>query len=221
MPRKNFHALIVLFSLTIILFAADPLTAQSGRKLPKGSPTVPTPTPVPEPVITVKPKPKPDFILKVYSDIELGSTFGLPMPERMHRWAVERLKKTSLLDVRDAGKVNRRDAIKQAKLETEAYVVLLELEADPFVPYGTTAVRAMQMHVTVYHPVSAKVKFKRTLALGQNSTRLPGSKNVLQACNPSIYGNELLLLEASFEAADSIMNTFNVPLPPLCSGIGI
>ena len=81
MPRKNFHALIVLFSLTIILLAADPLTAQSGRKLPKGSPTVPTPTPVPEPVITVKPKPKPDFILKVYSDIELGSTFGLLMPE--------------------------------------------------------------------------------------------------------------------------------------------
>ena len=126
-----------------------------------------------------------------------------------------------LLDVRDIGEINRRDAIKQAKSETEAYVVLLELASDPFAPYGTTSVRAMSIHLTVYHPVSAKVKFSRTLALGQNSMRLPGSSNVLRACNPSLYGNELLLLEATIEAADSVMNTFNVPLPPLCQGAGL
>ena len=221
MPIKSFHAVKILAALAIVVFGAGMLTAQSGRRLPKGSPPIVTPTPTPESVEQSKPSPKPDFILKVFSDIELGSTFGFPMPERMHRWAVERLKKTPLLDVRDAGMVNRRDAINQAKAETEAFVVLLELEADPFVQYGTNAVRAMQMHLTVYHPATAKVKFKRTLALGQNSTRLPGSKTVLQSCNLGIYDNELLLLEASVEAADSVMSTFNVPLPPLCSGTGI
>ncbi|HQZ96088.1 MAG TPA: hypothetical protein PLP21_07190 [Pyrinomonadaceae bacterium] len=221
MPNRSFRTVNILVALAIIVLASGMLVAQSGRRLPKGSPPIVTPTPTPELVQQSKPPPQPDFILKVYSDIELGSTFGLPMPERMQRWAVERLKKTPLLDVRDAGLVNRRDAIKQAKVETAAYVVLLELEADPFVPYGTNAVRAMQLHLTVYHPVTAKVKFKRTLAIGQNSTRLPGTRTVLQACNPGLYGNELLLLEASIEAADSVMNTFNVPLPPLCSGTGI
>lgn len=207
--------------LAAVLLTAASVPAQSGRHLPKGSPSVATPTPVPEPVVMqVKPPPKPDFILKVYSSIALGNTFGLLSPERMHKWAVERLRKTPLLDIRDIGEVTRRDAINQAKLETEAYVVLLELESDPFVSYGTNAVRAMQLHLTVYHPVSAKVKFKRTLSLGQNSTRLPGSSTVLQACNPGVYGNELLLLEASLEAADSVMNAFRVPLPPLCKGTG-
>ena len=217
MRGKTLHIAI----LAAMMLVAATVPAQSGRRLPKGSPTVATPTPVAETVVMqVKPPRKPDFILKVYSSIELGSTFGLLMPEKMHSWAVERLRKSSLLDIRDIGEVNRRDAIKQAKLETEAYVVLLELESDPFVPYGTNEVRAMQLHLTVYHPVSAKVKFKRTLSLGQRSTRLPGSSTVLQACNPGVYGNELLLLEASLEAADSVMNTFNVPLPPLCRGTG-
>ncbi|MFT3742741.1 MAG: hypothetical protein QM785_00475 [Pyrinomonadaceae bacterium] len=219
MPRKYFHA---IFILTFILFGAMIVTAQSGRKLPKGSPTVPTPTPTPELVIAVKPKPKPDFTLKVYSNIDFGSTFGFLMPERMPRWAIERLQKTPLLDTRDSGTLNRRDAIKQAKSETEAYVVLLELEADPLISTrAASPVQGLQIQLTVYHPVSAKVKFKRTLAMGQNSTGLPGSRNVLRSCNPSVYGDELLLLEASYEAADSVMGTFNVPLPPLCSRIGI
>lgn len=220
MPIKYFHAVIFL---TVLFFGATTMIeAQSGRKLPKGSPTVPTPTPAPEPVVTAKPKPKPDFTLKVYSNIDFGSSFGFLMPERMPRWAIERLQKTPLLDIRNSGTLNRRDAIKQAKVETEAFVVLLELEADPLNSTRMTSpIQGMQIEVTVYHPVTAKVKFKRTLALGQNSTRLPGSRNVLRSCNPSVYGDDLLLLEASYEAADSVMGTFNVPLPPLCGGTGI
>ena len=218
---KSFHVGGLLLLGAIVLLGSTTLVAQSGRRLPKGSPPVATPTATPARVEPVRVPPKPDFTVKVFSDIELGSTFGFPMSERMHSWAVERLRNTPLLDVRDAGRANRRDAIKQAKLETEAYVVLLELQANPFVPYGTTAVRAMSIYLTVYHPVSGKVKFSRTLALGQNSTRLPGSSTVLQACNPGVYGNELLLLEASFEAADSVMDTFRVPIPPLCRGTGI
>lgn len=222
MLNRSFHFANAVFVLSIILFpSATMVTAQSGRRLPKGSPSVATPTPMPEPVTQPKAPRKPDFILKVYSDIQRGSTFGFPMPERMHRWSVERLRKSMLLDVRDMGEVNRRDAIKQAKAETEAYIVLLELAAEPFAPYGTLSVRAMSIHLTVYHPVSAKVKFSRTLALGQNSMRLPGSSNVLRACYPSLYGDEVLLLDASIAAADSVMNTFNVPLPPLCQGTGL
>ncbi len=215
--RVIFHACILA---VLILLGSSFGDAQSGRRVAKGSPAVATPTPTPE-IVERKPPPKPDFKLKVYADIDIGGTFGFPMPERMQRWTVERLRRTTLLDVLDAGSVNRRDAIKQAKAETEAYVVLLELQSDPFSQYGTTSVRAMSIHLTVYHPASAKVKLKRTLALGQNSTRLPGSASVIQACNPGLYGNEILLLEASIEAADTVMSNFNVPLPSLCRGVGL
>lgn len=207
-------------ALAVVLLGSTLISAQSGRRLPKGSPPVASPTPREVPA-QPKPPPKPDFILKVYSNIEFDATFGFPKPERMHTWTVERLRKTTLLDVRDAGEVNRRDAIKQAKSETDVYVVLLELRREPYSPYGPTSVQAMSIHLTVYHPVSGKIKFARTLALGQNSSRPPGSPDILQACNPGVYGNDLLLLEASTEAANSVMNVFNVPLPRDCRVPGL
>jgi hypothetical protein len=220
MPIKTFHT-AAIFALAITVFAAIEITAQSGRRLPKGSPPVAVPTPTPEQIRQPKPPPKPDFTVKVFSNIDSASSYTLPSPERMHSWAVERLRRTSLLDVRDAGSANRRDAIKQAKAETEIYVVLLDLHVDPFAAYGRASARSMWIDLTAYYPVTGKIKFSRTLALGQNSTRMPGSTNVMRACFPGVYGNDLLLLEASIEAADNVMNTFNVPLPPLCRNPGL
>lgn len=209
------------FSLIVFVLALlIPVGAfgQSGRKLPKGSPRVATPEPEPEVVVTpTKPPPKPDFTIKFVSDIPLAGPQSFISPQRLHTWTVDRLRRSTLLDVRDSGSMNRRDAIKMAKAESESFVVLVELRSDMF----SSSARASTVVLTVYNPVTAKVKQTRSLAIGMNSTRMPGSRNILYNCYPDAYGEQLLLLEASIEAADTIMRSFNVPLPPLCRGTGI
>lgn len=210
----NLIALIVVFSLTGF--------SQSGRRLPKGSPAASTPEPVVEQTVEEpKPPPKPSFRLKVMSDISQGGAQTFIMPTRLHTWAVERLRKSLLLDVRDGGSTGRGNAIKQAKSETEAYVVLLELNSDPFGSVRSTSGREATVVVTVYHPVSGKVKFSRMMSVGQTSSQFPGSSTAVQACYPGVYRNDLLLLEASIAAANTVMSSFSIPFPPLCGGSGI
>jgi len=217
---RGFFQVLIVGAAIIILCGA--VAAQSGRRLPKGSPPVatPTPAPTPETVAQTKVPPKPDFVLKVYSDIIQSGPSAFPLPTRMHTWAVERLRRSRLLDVRDSGSVTRREAIKQAKLETEIYVVLLELQSDPFGRGGGGSANESWIELTIYNPVTGKVKASRRLTMNESSTRLPGSRTVLQTCNPGVYGDDVLLLEASIEAADFVMDSFRVPLPPLCSGPG-
>lgn len=205
----------LLFVFTLLLPIA--VEAQSGRRLPKGSPPVATPTPEIEIVREPTPPPKPDFTVKFVSDIPRAGPAAFLSPENLHRWTVERLRRSTLLDVKDMGTLNRRDAIKRAKAETASYVALVEMQNDMF---GGANARATTVVVWVYDPVTAKVKKTRSLAIGQNSTRMPGSTNVLRACYPTVYGEQILLLEASIEAADVILRAFNVPVPPICGNVG-
>lgn len=215
---KFCHVVKIALTLAVCVLISVSLNAQSGRKLPKGSPPVAAPTPEPEIVTTPKIPPKPDFLIKFVSDIPRAGPTGFISPERLHTWTVERLRRSTLLDVRDSGSLNRRDAIKLAKEQTESFVVLIELHNDIF--SGSNA-RASTVVLTIYNPGTGKVKQTRSLSIGQNSTRLPGSTNVLYSCYPGVYGDQLLLLEASIEAADTIFRSFNVPLPPICGGKGI
>lgn len=208
----------VIALIGLILLGSSVLTAQSGRKLPKGSPPVETPEPAPQPIVEEKPRPKPQFTLKVMSDLAQGGAGTFMNPSRMHSWVVDRLSRSILLAVRDGGSTGRSDAIKQAKSETEAFVILLELNADPFGPVRSTSGREATMIVTVYHPVSGKVRFSRMLSVGQTSSLRPASSTVLNGCYPSVFRNDILLLETSIAAADLVLNHFNIPLPPVCGG---
>ncbi len=169
-----------------------------------------------EPIVaTPTEKPKPDFKLQIVSDVPMAEPGLFMAPGRMHRWAVERLRRSSLLDTVDGGQANRKVASDRAKASKEAFIVLFDLQSDPFVSAGSRARRAT-LYVTIFSPETGKIKATRGLAMGMNSTRLPGSRSVLQACYPDAYRDDLLLLEATVEAADFVMDHFRVPRPPLC-----
>ena len=204
--------------LTLLVFTTMTMNAQAGRKVPKVSSPPPVPAPTPEPIIATKPPPKPDFTLKVIADIQQTAFYAFPRPENMQTWVVERLRKSSLLDVRDGGKANRRDAINQAKSEAEAYVVLLQLEDDDFGrPDIAGRVRAGQVwiNVSVLSPVTGKMKHSRKIVLNEElrSTTLP---TVIRPCHAGVYGNDYYLLEASMKAAEYLMLAFNIPVAPAC-----
>jgi len=218
MTFRSFRLWSSIVAVGLVLIGATMLTAQSGRRLPKGNPAVATPTPTPEIAIEQKKPPKPDHTIRFVSDIPLAGPSQLISPQSIHSWTIDRLRRSSLVEVKDSGSMNRRDAIKLARSETEIYVVLVELRNDMF--SGTSA-RASTIVLTVYNPVTAKVKVTRSLSVGQNSTRLPGSKNLLYTCYPAVYGDQILLLEASIEAADTVFNSFSIPLPALCRNTGI
>jgi len=158
------------------------------------------------------------FSIRVVSDIQPSAHFAFPKPEYMHEWAIDRLRKSSLLTVLDGGFANRRDAINHAKSETEAYVLLLQLQDSPSSP-GAAAERPaagqMWIDLSILIPGSGKAKHTKRITLNEELRQgLPPS--ILRTCRTGIFGNDYLLLEASLKAAEHVMSLFNIPIPPDC-----
>ncbi len=143
-----------------------------------------------------------------------------PFPEHMQTWVVDRLKKSPLLDVSAGGPVNRAEAVKLAKAETEAFIVFVQLEdtllADPHNVGNRPGSGEVWINYYVLSPVSGKTKSSGKVVLSQTGRRLDGSGGVLEACYPTIRGDDYLLLQSSFEVATRVIESFNLPVPPLC-----
>lgn len=207
---------VVFVGIAIIVAAAVGVGGQSGRSIPKRPQAVQVATPEPTPL--AKPKPTPLVSVKVISDIQANAYYAFPKPEFMHEWALERLKRSPLLNVSDGGFANRRDAIKQAEKETEAYVVMLQLEDDPFGRAdiaGRPAAGQVWIFVSVLSPRTGKTKDTKRITLNKElRSGLPPS--IVRTCRTGIFGNDYLLLEASLEAAEYVMSSFGIPIPPDC-----
>jgi len=198
----------MLIVLAIFSAATAGSMAQSGRSVPKPPPASPAPTTAPTPAAK---RPTPLYTVKVISDIQPDAYFGFPKPEYMHTWAIERLKKSPVLDVIDGGLENRRDAINKAKEETEVYVVLLQLEPLPgLVPTGARAAGMVRIFLSVLSPRTGKAKYTKWIALNEMRKENPP----LNTCHTGVFGNDYWLLEASIRAADHVMSSFNLTIPP-------
>jgi len=150
----------VLMVSAIIGLAVVGAMAQSGRNIPKKPQTTTAPTPEPKP--TAKPLPTPLYNVRVISDIQQDAFLAFPKPEYMYIWAIERLKKSPVLNVIDGGFENRRDAINKAKEETGAYVVLLQLEPRPgVVPATGPGAGVVRIAISVFSPGTGKAKFTK------------------------------------------------------------
>lgn len=203
-------------TLAIIVVAALGVAGQSGRNIPKQ--TQPVVVSTPEPTSTARPRPTPLISVKVVADIQPNAYFAFPKPENMHRWALDRLRNTPLLTVVDGGFARRHDAIKQAEKETEAYVVLLQLEDDPFGRpdiAGRPAAGQVWIYLSVLSPQTGKAKHTKRITLNKQLRR-GMHPSILHSCHTGIFGNDYLLLEASLEAAEYVMSSFGIPIPSDC-----
>jgi hypothetical protein len=207
-------ALLAGLFLVLWAFNVTSIEAQSGRR-PNPLPPAPIATPTPEPTPQEKPKPeiKPDYTIKVVSFLQSGLYQYFAYPENMPRWVVERLRSSKSLEVEYQSSANRKEAVEMAKNSTEAFVLLVELESDPFAS-ASSASGSVWINFYVYTPGTGKTKqwgrseLKPEL-LNNNRRILSTNRN----CSPT-NNADYLLWQASFEVAERVMSGFNVPATP-------
>ena len=187
------------------IVALSVLTAggQSGRKVRKSTP-LPAPTPAPETAVA-KPKEdhKPALTLIVgmlpsfFNNAQMGNAGG-----PLHSLE-DRLDDSPGVKVAHLwGDVSRSDAIRRAKSEKEAYVVLLELSVETG---AGSRDEEILLYYWVFSPVTAKIKTS-----GQTYVRMYRNRGVIP--NPrtaNIYG-DYQVLEAARDVAIRILKAFQL-----------
>ncbi len=201
--------------LLAIAVCALSVQAQSGRRQTKVAPAAPIPTPTPEPT----PKPKPEqkepelgFLVGVNRNTSY-SLYPFPFYDAVLRGCADRLRtgSSARVDVTEES-FNRADAIKKAKTETTAYVVLLQLSSQTMNSSSSSGYEELELEYVVFAPVIAKIVTSGRSY--QNANRRgplivgPTSRGPSSA----IY-REQLLRYAGEDAADRILKALHLNIP--------
>jgi hypothetical protein len=225
---KSLAAAAVAASLAVLalaLFAAG-AGAQS-RHAPRVMSPTPTPTPEPTPQGESESvsrshassnKPKGALVSFVVMDYSTGLMSMNSMEiDDLVKTFVSRLDESQSVAVTSAGGGSRSDARKRAKDETDAYVVLFEIEEDMGAGTGTYGndPRTLTIKTYVFAPKTGAIKYvdttyqrpyRPTATIGGIGIPVP-SRRVEQ------YPSQLQLEQASRDAADRVLSRFNV-IPP-------
>jgi hypothetical protein len=205
--QRNLPRLLLL--ATVALCAAS-ASAQSGRHAAKAAPT-PAPTTEPPP-LKKPPAEKTGPSLLVGSD---STDVFLNVPPYYHDTVLQscahRLNDSSAkADVADRS-MNRGEAVKKAKDEKEAYVVLLQLKYDNM-NNSNNSIYDLIVEYVVFAPTTAKIVTTGRAYLGatQKGAVIPRTTGGTTA----MY-TEQLLKRAGEEAAERILHALHVgTLPP-------
>lgn len=192
--------------------------AQSGRRQARPEPPPPVPTPTPEAKPSPKPEKKAELTFIVGMDRQ-GAFGGYPLSfyTIVQQACADRLGKNSSATASAAEQeMNRGDALRKAKSETTAYVVLLQLSGAPMSNSSTQNYDDIEIDYTVFTPVTAKVV---TSGHGyQNSNRKgPLVVGPTTSGNNNLLFRERILRQAAEEVADRILRALHlvspVPIP--------
>ena len=212
MKTKPQNASIVCVCLLILtcVFLAQ---AQSGRRKVPTSPAPPVPTPTPEPT----PKPKepekdPDRVFFVGAErIDALSAYPYTFYDAAVFGCVERLRRaeSTRVDVSDRD-FSRGEAIKKAKAETKAYVVLLTLNGRTMTGSQTDRYNELEVRFTVFSPGTAKIATSGTsyLNAGRAGPLVVGPST---GTSNRLY-TEQLLKRAGEDTAERILKSIHVPI---------
>ncbi|MBD0369211.1 MAG: hypothetical protein ICV60_00035 [Pyrinomonadaceae bacterium] len=227
--RLNISSLLVVASLLVFL-AAQHAEAQSGRRAPKvASPSAPaTPAsqsqPEPSPAAPAKQPTQPQISLLLLNNISQDIYLAIPSPERVQRWVAKRLRDASALAVMEGESVSRKDAINRAKAAKEGFIIFLEFDR---IGLNTTIPGSarpnyedMRINYSVFSPVTGKAKTSGVVYLNQ-STNISvigiGRGRGIPSCYPGGNRDDYILIQASLEVANRIINALNVIAQPICS----
>jgi hypothetical protein len=208
MPSQSQPLRLPFITIVITLLCVLSVGAQSGRKVRK---TTPAPVPAPSPEInTPKPKEQPKPALTVVVGMERSYYFGSTASAGaggVLLTMVDRLEDHPGVKVAHVGRdMTRSDAVRRARSEKEAYVILLELSFDR----GASTSNGDQLRLSywVYSPGTAKIKTS-----GQTYPQWYRNRSViLNPRTPNIYG-DYQLEAASRDAAERILKAFHLHLP--------
>ena len=154
-PRKSLLAM----SSLLLLFSAQTF-AQSGRRAPKPAPS---PSPAPTETPEVSPKTRGRSLAQRVS-VLVGwqpTSKRLLSEDAIASNVVKRLGEFTNIDAAFIGELNRDQAVKRAKTEESAILILLQYDIDEF-QNGTIILNSPDMDVFVrgFEPVTGKESFK-------------------------------------------------------------
>ena len=154
-PRKSLLAM----SSLLLLFSAHTF-AQSGRRAPKPAPS-PSMVPTETPEVTSKPRGR---ALARRVSVLVGwqpTSKRLLSEDAIASNMAKRLGEFANIDAAYIGELNRDKAIKRAKSEVNAIVILLQYDIDEF-QNGTIILNSPDMDVFVraFEPVTGQERFK-------------------------------------------------------------
>ena len=158
-PRSAF-----VVSTLLLFFGMGSAAAQSGRRAPK-PPQPPVTTPQPEAAAEAESKPKtPNRELRHKVSLVVAREFSskrLLSEETIFSDFVKRLNEFANVTVTDLGDLKRSQAVKKAKTETDAAVVLVQFDVDEF-QAGTIIVNPtdLDVRVVVFAPRTGQKKFE-------------------------------------------------------------
>lgn len=224
-------SLLACATFAASVWAAPAADAQSGRRRPSPVSTVPTPTPeTPAPGAQGESESVPrgaakkaEGVIVSFAVVENDNTFlsvdNIARGEITEAF-LRRLGQSSAVSVAPAGRGSRKEARDRAKAEPETFVVLFELDEDRFDSSpgtGRADTRTLIIRTSVFEPRTGNLKYtdtihqrpyRETATVGGIRIPVPGGRRVQR------YPSELQLRQAARDAADRLMQRFNVILPP-------
>jgi len=212
MKTKPQNAAIVSVCLLILacVFLAQ---AQSGRRKIPTSPAPPVPTPTPEP----EPKPKEpekeaERVFFVGADRN-GAFAAYPFTfyDAVVSGCVEKLRNaaSSRVDWSDRD-FSRAEAIKKAKADTKAFVVVLTVTGRQMGSQARDQYGQMEVQFTVFAPGTAKIAANGTTYLNAARTG-PLVIGPTTGTNSRLYA-EQLLKRAGEDAGSRILRSLHIPI---------
>jgi hypothetical protein len=207
-------SLSVVAVFALIALWAGPVAAQSGRRAPRSSSApAPTPTPQAEPVER-KPAAETRAALSFIVGIDRVANFAnIPMYlyDTVLRACAERLDDSPSVKVNIANReMNRGEAIKRAKAETESHVVWIQLRFDSGMGQSDADLREVYLDYWVFAPTTAKV-----ITNGRSYQQVYRGGGVIVMPRPggraSLPYIEQLLKQAARDAAERILSAMDLP----------
>ena len=158
--QRNRHKKGFFAASSLLLLLATQTAAQSGRRAPK-----PNPAPVPTPQTDAEKIPMGDAReLKRRVSLLVGaepSSKHLLSEDAIFAHFLNQLREFKNVTTTSIGEIKRDRAVKRAKTETEAVVVLLQFDVDEF-QSGTVILNSpdLDVKVLVYEPKTGQKKFE-------------------------------------------------------------
>ena len=202
-----------IFSVCLVILACVFFAqAQSGRRKVPTSPAPPVPTPTPEPTPKEKePEKEADRVFFVGVErTDALSSYPFTFYDAALSGCVERLRRATSTRV-DASErdFSRGEAIKKAKADTKAYVVLLSLNGRTM-SGSSNDYNQLEVRFTVFAPGTAKIAANGTsyLNAGRAGPVVVGPST---GTNTRYY-TEVLLKRAGEDAGERILKSIHVPV---------